>query len=78
MTYSPGLTSGSMVILDMMTLLFSQVELMVGEILCLVTLLACADARGREKWIVNNEVNKKYQHFLQTTKYFRLEFKEDL
>lgn len=47
MTYSPGLTSGSMVILDMMTLLFSQVELMLGEILRLVMLLAGADARGK-------------------------------
>lgn len=47
MTYSPGLTSGSMVILDMMMLLFSQIELTLGDILRLAMVLDGADAKEK-------------------------------
>lgn len=44
MTYSPGFTSGSIVMLDMMMPLFSQVEATLGETLRLFTLLGGVEA----------------------------------
>lgn len=49
MTYSPGLTSGSIVMLDMMMPLFSQVETTLGETLRLFTLLGGVEAIGKKK-----------------------------
>lgn len=49
MTYSPGLTSGSIVMLDMMMPLFSQVETTLGETLRLFTLLGGVEAVEKKK-----------------------------
>lgn len=49
MTYSPGFTSGSIVMLDMMMPLFSQVETTLGETLRLFTLLGGAEAIGKKQ-----------------------------
>lgn len=48
MTYSPGFTSGSIVMLDMMMPLFSQVETTLGGTLRLFTLLGGAEAIGKK------------------------------
>lgn len=49
MTYSPGFTSGSIVMLDMMMPLFSQVETTLGGTLRLFTLLGGAEAIGKKQ-----------------------------
>lgn len=64
MTYSPGLTSGSIVMLDMMILLFPKVEWKLEEAQYLLTLLTGAEAKIKEtkELYFNDQLNEAY-HF---------------
>lgn len=59
MTYSPGLTSGSIVMLDMMIFFFPKVEWELEEVQYLFTLLTGAEAKRKEtkELYFNNQLN---------------------